>query len=86
MSNQIARIPVRCQHRVAVAAPNGKKWGCIFCNVLDVAVQKDHRELQFTTDPSPASVCIRAGIAFAVGVWASFLMAREVVHLVMHAL
>jgi hypothetical protein len=52
-------------YRVAVAARDGKRWGCIFCWFLSWAVQKNHCALQFEKGPSPVSTYIRAGIAFA---------------------
>jgi hypothetical protein len=67
--------------RVAEAQRAGKLWGCLFCRFLDVAVQKDHCALQFTTKPSPGSVYVRAGLAFAVGIGSIVGLVRLGLHL-----
>jgi hypothetical protein len=69
--------------RVAEAQRAGKLWGCLFCRFLDVAVQP-HCALQFITKPSPASVYVRAGIAFAAGIGGLFGLAHLGLHLLEH--
>jgi hypothetical protein len=70
--------------RVAEAERAGKLWGCLFCQFLSEAVQKDHCALQFTNKPSPWTVYVRAGIAFAVGIGSIFGLADAGLHLVEH--
>jgi len=72
-------------YRVAVAQEDGKRWGCVFCQFLNWAVQRNHCALQFTDQPSTPLTFIRAGVAFGVGIAATASMGTETVHLV-HAM
>lgn len=56
-------------YRSAVAWRAGKRWGCIMCWFLNWAVQKNHCPEQFTSDPTPNFDMMRAGIAFAFGIF-----------------
>jgi hypothetical protein len=68
--------------RVAEAQRAGKLYGCVFCWFLNWAVQPNHCQLQFTTKPSPWTVYVRAGIAFAVGIGSIVGLVRLGLHLV----
>ncbi len=54
-------------YRVAVAAREGRRIGCLFCWFLDWAVQRNHCERQFGNDPAGPLTFVRAGVAFGVG-------------------
>lgn len=54
-------------YRMAVAAREGRRIGCLFCWFLDWAVQKNHCSLQFDAGPNRPLTFMRAGIAFGVG-------------------
>lgn len=54
-------------YRCAVAARNGKPFGCFMCWFLNWAVQRNHCPEQFTNDPTPNFDMVRAGLAFAFG-------------------
>jgi hypothetical protein len=56
--------------RAALAQRAGKRWGCLFCWFLSIAVQHDHCADQFISQPTPGSVYVRAAIAFVVAIGA----------------
>ncbi len=55
--------------------PRKPGW-CLFCWFLGVAVQKDHCRLQFQPGPTHWATWVRAGVAFAIGLYAVWSMAR----------
>jgi hypothetical protein len=59
-----------------------KAWGCVMCGFLNRFVQKNHCRDQFVNGPTPNTVMIRAGIAFALG----FGCLYAVIHLLVHSL
>ena len=71
--------------RVAEAERAGKEWGCLFCWFLDWAVQRNHCALQFSKTPSPWTVYVRAGIAFAIGIGLITAGVHAVLELLGHA-
>lgn len=70
--------------RVAEAQRAGKLYGCLFCWFLNWAVQENHCALQFTTKPSPWTVYVRAGIAFAVGIGSIVFTGLHLLHFLEH--
>ena len=59
-------ISLRC----AIAAREGKAWGCVMCKLLAVVVQPNHCALQFTSTPLPWWAALRAFLAICVAGWA----------------
>lgn len=57
-------------------------WGCWFCKFLDIAVQRNHCQLQFSSAKSPVEVYIRAGIAFGAGIGSVAAIFYSLIHLV----
>lgn len=61
--------------RAALAQRAGKTWGCVFCKILSVLVQRDHCADQFIPGSSTPATFIRAGLAFGaafLGLWLGF--------------
>lgn len=56
--------------RAALGWRAKKPGWCLFCRFLDIAVQRHHCALQFSDEPAPVPVYLRAGIAFGVGITA----------------
>lgn len=65
--------------RAALAQRAGKTWGCAFCRVLSILVQRDHCADQFTDTQAPWFVYVRAGIAFAIPIAVVSMIARAVI-------
>jgi hypothetical protein len=60
--------------------PRHDGW-CFFCKFLDVVVQKDHCRLQFQPGPTHWSTWVRAGVAFALGLFAVWSLVRLIINL-----
>lgn len=54
-------------HRVATAAQEGRRIGCLLCWFLDWAVQREHRGRQLGHTPAGWRAYLRATAAFTVG-------------------
>ena len=64
--------------RAALAEKAGERWGCVFCQVLNVLIERDHCAKQFIQGPSPAVTYLRSAVAFGTGILALVAIVRLV--------
>jgi hypothetical protein len=56
-------------YRAALAARDGRRWGCFMCWFLDWAVQEHHCDYQFEPRRVTFLTYARAAVAFAIGIF-----------------